>query len=137
MEQLLKVSRRLTLVFAALLAIAPTGVSAQGQNAAGKDSSLSLSQYAGIEIDSIVIENRNIYNTDEPGYDKFLFKLANKLHIKTRAYVVKRELLQKVGDPFSPDLAEEAARNLRRTMKVYDAWIQAELLPGGNLQISY
>lgn len=92
-----------------------------------------LAPFEGIRIDSIVIENRNIYDTDVEDYDRFIFKLANKFHFTTRAKVVVRELLQKRGDLFSKELAEETARNLRSRLKIYDAWIEPEYLPNGNL----
>lgn len=87
----------------------------------------------GIEIDSVVIENRNIYDTGGEKYDRFIFKLANKLHIKTNRYIVSQELLLNKGDLFSVDLAEESSRNLRRNLKIYDAWIEAEALPNGKV----
>ncbi|UCG62057.1 MAG: hypothetical protein JSV52_01830 [Candidatus Zixiibacteriota bacterium] len=90
-------------------------------------------QVEGVQIDSVVIENRNIYDTGNDAYDKFIFKLANKLHIKTRAYTVRRELLLRKGDLFSRDLAEESSRNIRQNLKVYDAWIETEMLSNGNL----
>ncbi len=86
-------------------------------------------EFDGLLIDSVIIENRNIYDTDEDPYDKFIFKLANKLHIKTRVRTVDRELLLKKGDLFSDALAEESSRNIRQNLKVYDAWIETELLP--------
>jgi len=92
-----------------------------------------LAPFEGIEIDSIVVDNRNIYDTDAEEYDQFLFKLANRFHIKTRRNVVRREILQKVGDRFSGELAEETARNLRGRLKIYDAWVEPELLPNGKL----
>jgi hypothetical protein len=41
-------------------------------------------------------------------------KILNWLHATTRPYVIKREVLMKVGDPFRKVLADETARNLRR-----------------------
>ncbi len=125
--------RRAVLTIAFLVLGATAGVLAANPVSAEKRHNSHPSEFEGIEIDSIVIENRNIYDTEEAGYDKFLFKLANKLHIKTRAYIVTRELLQQKGDTFSLSLAEEAARNLRRTLKIYDAWIETETLPNGKL----
>jgi len=89
----------------------------------------------GMIIDSIEIDNRNVYDTDKPGYDNLLFRTANKLHIVTRESVIRRELLFDVGEPFSTDLAEETARNLRARYELYDAWIEPRILDDGRLLV--
>lgn len=91
--------------------------------------------FDGARIDSIVIENRNVFSTDKPGYDNFLFRTANRLHIVTRKYVLRRELLFKIGDPYERRLAEETAHNLRTRYDLYDAWVVPERLPNGNVLV--
>ncbi len=86
-------------------------------------------------IDSIIIETRNIYNLDDPRYDNFLFRTANRLHIVTKSGAVRRELLFHAGEPFSADAAEETARNLRTRLAVNTAWIEPERLPNGHLRV--
>ncbi|RME24728.1 MAG: hypothetical protein D6800_08385, partial [Candidatus Zixiibacteriota bacterium] len=83
----------------------------------------------GMVIDSVVIDNREIYDTDSAAFDGFLFKAVNRLHIVTRRSVIRRELLLHRGDRFSRKLAEEMARNLRKRYSVTDAWVETELLP--------
>lgn len=102
--------------------------------AGDKDIDTSIN-FDGLLIDSIVIENRNIYNTSEKRYDNFIFKTANRLHMVTRAAVIKRELLLKVGEPYSALLAEEIGRNLRARYVLYDAWVKPELLADGTLLV--
>ena len=87
-----------------------------------------LIKYDGLIIDSVEIENRNIYDTNVKGYDNFIFRTANKLHVKTQKKVLARELLLKKGDKFSGELAEETARNLRNRYLIYDAWIEVTIL---------
>ncbi len=89
----------------------------------------------GPVVDSILIDNRNIYDTTDPRYDNFIFRLANRFHRKTRRQIVAREVLLKVDAPFSQDLADETARNLRRRLPIYDAWIQTDTLPNGHLLV--
>jgi len=96
-----------------LVIIVASGVSTEG---ATIDSSL-------LRIDSVVIDNRNIFNTDSSRYDYWLFRLANKLHMRTRKSVIERELLQKKGDRFSEDLAYETERNLRTLPFLWDAQV--------------
>jgi len=94
---------------------------------------LAESPFEALVIDSIEIDNRNIYETDTEPYDQFLFKLANKMHYRTRKSVIRRELLLSRGDRYSHELAEESSRNLRRNLILYDAWIEIETLPDGGL----
>jgi hypothetical protein len=89
----------------------------------------------GLIIDSIVIENRNVYDTRLSGYDNFLFRTANRLHTVTRASVIRRELLFVVGGSFSTELADELARNLRARYELYDAWVETEMLGNGHLLV--
>jgi hypothetical protein len=45
-------------------------------------------------------------------------KLLNSLHVRSRDYVIRRESLLKVGDPYLKILADETARNMRSRMAV-------------------
>lgn len=72
-------------------------------------------------IDSIIVDNRNIFSMDSSAYNHWFFKLANRLHIKTRKYIVSREILQKTGESFSRELADETERNLRALPFLWDA----------------
>jgi hypothetical protein len=96
-----------------LVLIGLSGVSTEG---ATIDSSM-------LRIDSVVIDNRNIFNTDSSRYNYWLFRLANKLHIRTKKSVIARELLQKKGERFSEDLAYETERNLRSLPFLWDAQV--------------
>jgi len=98
-------------------------------------SSGSMSRYQGIVVDSIEIENRNIFDADSGQYHHFVFRLANKLHYKTRTNVIRREILVKVGEPFSPELAAETARNLRQRLSIFDAWVEPQMLANGHLLV--
>lgn len=95
-----------------------------------------LSGFDGILIDSIRIDNRNIFDTGDPAYSGFIFDLANKLHVVTREAVIRRELLMKTGEPFSSELAAETARNLRSRCHLYNAWIEVDTLSNGNLLVT-
>ena len=89
----------------------------------------------GVIIDSIEIDNRNVYDTRKPEYDNLLFRTANRLHVVTRESVIRRELLFDIGEPFSTELAEETARNLRARYELYDAWIEPRVLDDGRLLV--
>jgi hypothetical protein len=79
----------------------------------------------------IEIDNRNIYELDDPRYSGFFFTTANRLHIVTRSQIVRQELLFHVGEPYDPELTAETARNLRTRFPFNDAWIDlVEYQPG-------
>ncbi|MCH7689505.1 MAG: hypothetical protein IIA17_00485 [candidate division Zixibacteria bacterium] len=92
-----------------------------------------LEKYNGLRIDSVEIDNREIFDTQIEPYNNFIFKTANKLHIRTKTLVIARELLLKKGDVFESELAEEITRNLRNRYVIYDAWIEIEELDSGDL----
>lgn len=67
-------------------------------------------------IDHVFIDNHSIFDTSDPGLDPrfhWAYNLANRLHVRTRPDVIRRELLFDVGDCFDPVLIEESARLLR------------------------
>jgi len=80
-------------------------------------------QYDGFVIDSVIIENKNIYDLSEDKFDNFLFKTANKLHLKTKKNIIRQELLLFSGDNFDSRLALETERNLRQNLIIYDAYL--------------
>ncbi len=96
-----------------------------------------LEPFEGIVIDSIEIDNRNIYDVQNPAYNNIVFRTANHLHIVTRQAVVRREILLHVGEPFSVDIAEESARNMRARLALYDAWVEIEKLAEDKLLVRF
>ena len=77
-------------------------------------------QAAGAVIGEVRIVNDNIFDLDNPKEDNFLFRLANKLHIRTRPGVIKRSLLFHSGEPLSVQLIEESERLLHANRYIYD-----------------
>ncbi|MBY0493883.1 MAG: BamA/TamA family outer membrane protein [Cyanobacteria bacterium] len=64
-------------------------------------------------IDSITIENLGVFDPAIPRYRRFPYVLLNRLHIRTRPRVIRRELLFRGGDPFEEEVLLESERNLR------------------------
>lgn len=123
-----------------LLLILPFAARAAGSTSDTSGSPLPIPSrqtalYRGVIVDSVVIENSNIFDTASKRRRHFIFRLANKLHYKTRRNVIKREVLIKAGEAFSPELAEETARNLRQRLALYDAWVETEMLANGHLLV--
>ena len=75
----------------------------------------------GAQINSIEIDARNIFDLDDPAEDKALFRLMNRLNIRTRDEVIQRQLLFDVGDSFRRQRVDESERILRNTSYLYDA----------------
>jgi hypothetical protein len=79
---------------------------------------------AGAKIGEIRIDPRNIFDLSDPQEDKWLFRWANQLHIKTRPGVIERSLLFKSGEPVSAQVMEETERLLRAERYLYDVQLR-------------
>ncbi len=79
---------------------------------------------AAAVVGEVLLENQNIFNLNDPKEDTRLFRLANRAHIKTRAYVIREQLLFETGDRYSRRLVDESARILRTDRYLYDASIR-------------
>ena len=66
---------------------------------------------SGAVIGEILIDNQNIFNLDDPKDNIPLFRLADHLHGRTRAGVVREQLLFKSGDRYSRRLIDETERS--------------------------
>src|SRR3989449_11773585 len=86
-------------------------------------------------IDSIIIDNRNVFDREDAAPD-WVAHLANRLHVRTRQGVIRRRLLLNRGDPFDRARMEESERSLR-TLGVFRSvrvdTVRAE--PGGKLAL--
>jgi hypothetical protein len=78
---------------------------------------------AGAVIGTITINNENIFDLSDPRENKSLYRLANRLHIRTRQNVIREQLLFKPGDRYSKRILEESERVLRATRYLFDAVI--------------
>ena len=70
---------------------------------------------ADARIGEIRIRPLEIFNTSIPEEDTGLFRLANKLHIRTRESTIADQLLFESGQPYDGRLLQESARLLRGT----------------------
>lgn len=81
-------------------------------------------QAQGAVIGEIRVANINVFDTANPKDDKWLFRLANRLHITTRQNIVEQQLLFKSGDPLSLQQIDESERVLRTNRYLADAEIK-------------
>jgi outer membrane protein assembly factor BamA len=79
---------------------------------------------AGERIGTITLRVRDIFDTSQPGENKALYRLANRLHIDTRESALRAQLLFATGDPYSPRVVEETERALRRLRYIREPHIR-------------
>jgi acetyl esterase/lipase/outer membrane translocation and assembly module TamA len=91
---------------------------------------------SGAVIGEIFIYNDNIFDLEDPRENKALYRLANKLHIRTRPEVIRQQLLFKSGDPYSQRLLDESARILRSARYLYDASVRPVAVKDGRVDIA-
>ena len=78
----------------------------------------------GATIRSIRFARENVFDLSNPKEDKWLYRLANDLHIVTKERVIKSQLLFREGDPLSVRLMEESERLLRLNSYLREAEIR-------------
>src|SRR5436190_2872594 len=78
---------------------------------------------AGAVIGEVRIDNRNIFDLTDEKENGILYRAANAIHIQTRAWVVRRQLLFKPGERVSARLIEETERLMRSNRIFYDVSI--------------
>ena len=113
-----RAARRSGLLFFSILAVllsfaAP--LSAQDPLAAVVEGD-SVPECGNGRISYIFIDNHSIFDTSDPELDDrfdWAYGIANALHVRTRASVIRRELLFGIGDCYQPLLLEETERLLR------------------------
>jgi len=70
-----------------------------------------------LTVGTITFDSRSIFSQGEidhtNGALRLMRKTMNGLHVNTRQYVIRRELLFKEGQPYNPDRLAETERNLR------------------------
>jgi outer membrane protein assembly factor BamA len=79
---------------------------------------------AGATVGEIRLDNRDIFDMEDPRENSILYRAANALHIRTRREVIQRKLLVKSGERVSVHLIEETERLLRSSQFVYDVSIR-------------
>ena len=78
----------------------------------------------GAVIGEIRVVTDDVFDLDDPRENKYLYRLANRLHITTRPWLIERMLLFKTGDPVSRRVIDETERLIRSNARVYDVSIR-------------
>jgi len=93
----------------------------RGLLAAGDEPTDAELEAAGAVIGKVEIDIRNIFDENDPRENKGLFRLADRLHIRTKPAAIRAQLLFKSGDRYSAEKLAETERNLRQLVFIYDA----------------
>jgi hypothetical protein len=80
--------------------------------------------FEGDVVGEIRIVNKSLFDPNKPGENKFVFRLANRLHRTTRPDVIKQQILLQPGEPFSVEALNESERILRANQYLYEAEIR-------------
>ena len=86
-------------------------------------------------IGEVLIDNQNIFDLSDPHENNWLFRLANRLHYKTRPSVIRNQLLFHPGDPYSRRQLDESERILRAADYLYDAAITPVRYEDGRVDV--
>ena len=78
----------------------------------------------GAVIGEIRVETDDVFDLSNPRENKYLYRLANRLHVTTRPWLIRRLLLFKSGDYVSRRVIEETERVIRSSASVYDVSIR-------------
>ncbi len=89
----------------------------------------------GATIDRIEYRRANVFDLSNPEENNWLYRLANRLHVRTRESTVRQQLLFEAGDAYDPRLLEESERILRSKKYFWDASIEAEANAEGGVDV--
>jgi outer membrane protein assembly factor BamA len=79
---------------------------------------------AGVLIGEVRIDPQDIFDEQDTRENYGLYRLLNKLHVNTRASVIRRQLLFRSGERVSQRVIEETERLLRANSYLYDVSIR-------------
>jgi hemolysin activation/secretion protein len=90
---------------------------------------------AGAVIGKVDIDIRNIFDESDPRENKGLYRLADRLHIRTKPATIRAQLLFKSGDRYSAQKLAETERNLRLLVFIYDAHVVPVRFADGKVDV--
>ncbi len=90
---------------------------------------------SGAVVGEIRIRAENIFDIADPREDNWVFRLANKLHYRTRSATIAEQLLFKTGDRYDRRLLEESERILRSNGYLQDARIRPIAVRDGRVDV--
>ena len=89
-------------------------------------------------IAEIFVDNHAVFVVGDPELDprfNWAYRLANRLHVRTREDVIRKELLIRAGDCLRPELLDDSERILRSTPFIADADVFPVRQPDGSWHV--
>ena len=89
-------------------------------------------------ISEIFVDNKSVFDVGDPSLDSrfnWAYRLANRMHVRTRETVIRRELLFRVGDCYDPEMLEDSERILRNSSFIADADVFGVKQPDGSYHV--
>jgi hypothetical protein len=84
----------------------------------------SLQPAPGARIGLVNVDTRPIFDPNDADEDRWVYRLANRLHIRTREQTIAEQLLFHSGDLYDGRLLDESARLLRANNYLRDASVR-------------
>jgi outer membrane protein assembly factor BamA len=90
----------------------------------------------GAVIGEVLIYPGDIFDLEDSRENTGLYRLANRIHIRTQPDVIRQQLLFKPGDRYSQRLLDESARILRSARYLYDASVEPVSFKNGRVDVA-
>lgn len=89
----------------------------------------------GATVGEVRIFPENIFDIEDPKENNWIFRLANRLHIRTRPWIIRNQILFRPGDRYDRRLLEESERILRSNGYHYDARVRPGEVRDGRVDV--
>jgi hypothetical protein len=92
----------------------------------------------GAVVAEIYVDNGSVFEVGSEDLDarfNWAYRAANRMHVRTREAVIRRELLFKAGDCYVPALLQDSERLLRSLPFIADADVFAVPQPDGSYHV--
>ncbi len=86
-------------------------------------------------VGSISYTRYNVFNSEDPRENNWLYNLANRFNVVTWESVVHSQMLVAEGDPYNPALMAESERLLRELPFLYDARVIPRRVCGNRVEV--
>ena len=93
---------------------------------------------AGAVISEIFVDNGSVFEVGSEDLDarfNWAYRTANRMHVRTRESVIRRELLFREGDCYAPAVLEDSERILRSLSFIADADVFAIRQPDASYHV--
>lgn len=87
-------------------------------------------------VGTITIKPHQIFDLNDPHENGVLYRLADRIHIRSRQSDIRAQLLFRSGDPYDPRLLAETERNLRQLPYIREPRVRATAWHDGVVDVA-